>query len=89
MPRRRVAPRARPPLRTSPDRVEPRADGEWNVRRLTGAAATKDYRCPGCHQLIRPATPHVLVWPVLKPLLSDEAIDERRHWHTSCWTRRR
>ena len=31
---------------------------EYVVRRVTGSAATKPYRCPGCHQVIRPATPH-------------------------------
>ena len=30
-----------------------------------GAAASglKTYRCPGCDQEIRPATPHVVSWP--------------------------
>ena len=26
------------------------ADGEWVVRRITGSASTKPYRCPGCDQ---------------------------------------
>ena len=43
--------------------------------------------CAGL-QAITPATPHVVVWPVEKPLLSADALDERRHWHTACWTRR-
>ena len=30
---------------------------------MPGAAATKAYRCPGCNQLIPPATPHVVAWP--------------------------
>jgi len=87
-------PRRRPPSRPHRDFAPPHADvqerrggQDWYVRRLTGAAATKTYTCPGCHQPIRPATPHVLVWPVLKPLLADEAIDARRHWHTPCWRR--
>ena len=25
-------------------------DGEWHVRTITGAGATKAYRCPGCEQ---------------------------------------
>ena len=34
------------------------------------------------------ATPHVVVWPVEKALLSKDALEERRHWHTACWERR-
>ncbi|HMA46419.1 MAG TPA: hypothetical protein VKP11_04350 [Frankiaceae bacterium] len=52
----------------------------WVVRPVTGAAATKAYRCPGCQQEIRPATPHVVTWPAGQ-------VDERRHWHTTCWRR--
>ena len=60
--------------------VDARGD-EWVVRRLTGVASTKTYRCPGCNQEIRPATPHVVVWP-------SQAVDMRRHWHTPCWSSR-
>jgi hypothetical protein len=57
------------------------------VRSLTGAASTKPYTCPGCHRTIPMATPHVVVWPVEKALLSADALDERRHWHIACWER--
>lgn len=67
------------------ERVEQRAGTAWNVRDLRGS--DKEYRCPGCHQAVRAGTDHVLVWPVEKSLLSAEAIDERRHWHTACWRR--
>jgi len=56
-------------------------DGEWVVRTLTGAQATKTYRCPGCDQEIRPGMPHIVAW---RP--GDEG--GRRHWHTPCWTAR-
>jgi hypothetical protein len=56
---------------------------DYQVRRITGSASTRPYRCPGCDQLIRPATPHVVVWP----LADDEAAD-RRHWHGPCWRAR-
>ena len=56
---------------------------DYQVRRLTGSASTKPYRCPGCDQLIRPATPHVVAWP-----LDDAEAGDRRHWHTSCWRAR-
>lgn len=65
------------------DAVEEWRGGEWHVRRLTGSAATKAYRCPGCDQEIRPATPHVVVWP-----LYDLEAGDRRHWHAQCWKAR-
>jgi hypothetical protein len=61
-------------------RHESGPDGDWWVRSVTGAAATKSYRCPGCDHEIKPATPHVVAWP-------DDSAD-RRHWHTPCWTAR-
>ena len=35
-----------------------------------------------------PGTPHVVAWPDTPGLLSQSAVEERRHWHTSCWQRR-
>lgn len=58
------------------------------VRPMSGTSA-KVYTCPSCHRPIAAGTPHVLVWPAVKPLLSEAAIDERRHWHTACWGRGR
>jgi hypothetical protein len=63
------------------ERVESWPDGDFVVRRITGAAATKAYRCPGCDHEIRPATPHVVAWP-------DGDLDDRRHWHHTCWRSR-
>ena len=70
------------------DLVERYGGEEYVVRRVTGSAATKPYRCPGCSQLIRPATPHTVAWPVIPLSFTGEGIDERRHWHTPCWTAR-
>ncbi len=64
--------------------TESHPDGEWHVRKLTGSASTKTYRCPGCDHEIRPATPHVVAWPADIP----QGAEERRHWHTPCWTHR-
>ena len=50
------------------------------VRHVSGASG-KAYRCPGCDQEVRPATPHVVAWPEGQP-------DDRRHWHTACWAAR-
>ena len=58
-------------------------DGEdWSARPVTGAASTKAYRCPGCDHLIPPGTAHTVAWP-------SGRTDNRRHWHTPCWARRR
>lgn len=71
------------PLRTDADAVtESAPDGDWVVRPITASAAVKTYRCPGCDHEIRPAVPHVVAWRV-----GDE--DDRRHWHTPCWTQSR
>ncbi|MET0952810.1 MAG: hypothetical protein ABWX57_05960 [Aeromicrobium sp.] len=87
MPRRRVARPVPAPLRSPPEQHEHKADGEWVVRTTRGSS-TKDYRCPGCAQLIARGRAHVVAWPVEKALLSEAAIDDRRHWHTACWARK-
>lgn len=66
-----------------------KADGRWLFRAITGAAATKDYRCPGCQQVISPGTPHIVAWPDQPSLSAATGVEERRHWHTACWERRR
>jgi hypothetical protein len=72
----------------SEERVERYGGQEYVVRRVTGSAATKPYRCPGCRQVIRPATPHTVAWPVVPSMFADDGLDERRHWHTACWSAR-
>lgn len=76
---------ARRPSLGGYEEIESLPDGDWVVRRLTGSSATKAYRCPGCQQLIAPATPHLVTWPVEGETLSGGGADERRHWHTGCW----
>ena len=63
------------------ERVEQYDGEDYVVRSVTGAAARRPYTCPGCHQQIRPATPHVVAWP-------EGRADDRRHWHTACWSAR-
>ncbi|HEY4703042.1 MAG TPA: ATP/GTP-binding protein [Streptosporangiaceae bacterium] len=78
--------RARPttaPWPLGPERPESWPDGDWVVRQIPGAAATKEYRCPGCDQEILPGTPHVVAWPAEAP-----GAEMRRHWHRTCWERR-
>jgi hypothetical protein len=64
-------------------RVESGPDGDWLVRSVTGAAATKTYRCPGCDQEIARGTAHLVVWPE-----GASGEEHRRHWHTPCWKAR-
>ena len=65
-------------------RIEEGPDGfDYEVMPIPGARAVKTYRCPGCDHEIRPGTPHVAVWR------ADEGGEDRRHWHTPCWTKRR
>jgi hypothetical protein len=71
-----------PTLNPSNQSFEEDENGLWIVRKLTGSAANKPYRCPGCDQLIPMATPHTVAW-------RDGEEDLRRHWHTICWSKRK
>lgn len=65
-------------------------DGRFLVRTVPGSRATKTYTCPGCHRQILPGTPHMVTWPA-EPTFgagTTSGLEERRHWHTGCWTRR-
>jgi hypothetical protein len=70
------------PLRTDAlPTIESAPDGDWHVRSISGAAAAKTYRCPGCDQEIPTGVAHVVAWRV-----GEE--DLRRHWHRPCWQAR-
>lgn len=85
-PRRAAADRAGvPPL--GRDQVEQGTDGlDYRVRRIAGARAIKIYRCPGCDHEIAIGVAHVVVWPVSEG--QDRGVEDRRHWHTPCWSNR-
>lgn len=68
-------------------RIELHRGERYVVRPVSGAAATKAYRCPGCDQEIPAGRPHVVAWP-LDGAGGDEAASDRRHWHTPCWNAR-
>ncbi|MGX9792957.1 hypothetical protein [Mycobacterium sp. MMS18-G62] len=88
MPRRRTPPRRQRPLPPLPvsRRIETGPDGyDYEVRPIAAARATKIYRCPGCDHEIRSGTAHLVVWPAD---LGESAAEDRRHWHTPCWTNR-
>ncbi|WP_029136506.1 hypothetical protein [Nakamurella lactea] len=68
-------------------RSEGRADGSrWSVRPVAGS--DKVYRCPGCEQQIQPGVGHVVVWSDDHLFGEEAALDDRRHWHRSCWQAR-
>ncbi|WP_096289551.1 hypothetical protein [Mycobacterium ahvazicum] len=88
MARRRTPPRRQqlPSLSPALRRVEIGPGGDdYEVRPIAAARALKTYRCPGCDHEIRSGTAHLVVWPTDSPL---GGVDERRHWHTPCWTNR-
>jgi hypothetical protein len=61
-------------------------DGDWSVRVVR--SADKAYACPGCRQRVEPGTEHVVVWRNDDWFGHDAAIEDRRHWHSSCWAAR-
>ncbi|AEE46906.1 hypothetical protein [Cellulomonas fimi] len=65
-------------------RSESAPDGEWVVQHVRGS--DREYRCPGCDQLVAPGTAHVVAWR--SDTLLGEAVEGRRHWHASCWQAR-
>jgi hypothetical protein len=83
MPRKNRRPADQAPVRNAPsaERRDEWRGEQYMVRSLVGA--DKEYRCPGCDQLIRRGTPHVVTWPA-----RDTEATDRRHWHTSCWAAR-
>ncbi|WP_407686061.1 hypothetical protein [Mycobacterium sp. HUMS_1102779] len=88
MTRRRTPPRryGPPPLSSVSRRVEAGPDGyDYEVHPVAAERAVKIYRCPGCDHEIRSGTAHVVVWLVEGP---DSGIEDRRHWHTPCWSNR-
>lgn len=58
---------------------------EFTVRRVRGG--NKAYTCPGCHRTIAPGAAHVVAWSNESLFGPDRGLEERRHWHTSCWDR--
>ena len=59
---------------------------DFTVRYLRGG--DKPYTCPGCHRVIPAGTAHVVAWTNESLFGADRGLEERRHWHTSCWERR-
>jgi hypothetical protein len=65
--------------------VEVRYAGQsWAVRQVRPNDSGRDYLCPGCQQQVSAATAHTVVWPAA----SMQEVENRRHWHTVCWSAR-
>lgn len=62
-----------------------RRDGDYYVRYISGAAAAKEYSCPGCGLSIDAGTAHIVAWRADSILGDEYAASERRHWHSHCW----
>ncbi|MBM9433475.1 hypothetical protein [Flaviflexus equikiangi] len=58
----------------------------FQVRSIPSGA--KEYRCPGCQQIIRIGTPHVVAWTEDTLWGPEVGIENRRHWHSACWRAR-
>ncbi|MDO5628931.1 MAG: hypothetical protein Q4G43_11480 [Mobilicoccus sp.] len=80
--RRRREERGLDPALVTRQTRETHAGVPWIVRRVTGRDPDRRYRCPGCQQMFVGTLAHVLAWP------EHGGIDERRHWHGSCWRAR-
>lgn len=78
------------PLGSGHATAETKADGRWVVRSIAGDRALKPYVCPGCHGTIAVGLAHVVVWPSEPAgLVWTSPVEQRRHWHTGCWRRKR
>ena len=60
--------------------------GDWTVQRVAGS--DREYRCPGCDQLIARGTAHVVAWAADGLFGAEAALADRRHWHVACWAAR-
>jgi len=66
--------------------VEDGPDGSWTVQRVS--SSEKSYSCPGCRQEIGPGTAHVVAFASDSIFGADAALEDRRHWHSACWSAR-
>lgn len=65
-----------------------RRDGAWVVQAVGAGRSVKEYTCPGCQQRVLAGSAHVVVWPHQPRVGTASAVEDRRHWHTACWSRR-
>jgi hypothetical protein len=72
-------------LRTGFKRRESKRGETYLVQPITESGAKKEYRCPGCSLAITVGTAHVVAWQEHSLMGPDQAVADRRHWHTHCW----
>lgn len=77
------------PLRLAGEASASKSDGRWITRPVRAENALKTYTCPECQRPIPPGTAHLVAWPHTPPIGSLSGLDHRRHYHRSCWERRR
>ena len=68
-------------------KIETGPDGSWVTQVFSGASTKKDYRCPGCDQIIAPGVTHIVTWEYSGGSMDDH-VESRRHWHKACWANR-
>lgn len=66
-------------------RSQTRLGCEYRVQRV--AVGLKQYTCPSCHGIIAVGSSHVVAWRTDTFTTAENQLQERRHWHTSCWQR--
>ncbi len=88
---KRVSKHTRPPRPLTTGafaRLDVKTDGEWMVQAMNADSAVKAYTCPGCNRRITVGAAHLVTWPREASLWVAAPVDERRHWHSACWSRR-
>lgn len=74
-----------PPVERAPAITEVAFAGqEWAVRQVRGNDSGRTFVCPGCQQDLPARLPHTVAWPAA----SMAGLENRRHWHTTCWNAR-
>ncbi|MDR1448172.1 MAG: hypothetical protein LBI63_04330 [Candidatus Ancillula sp.] len=63
--------------------VETKRGVQYQVSRTIRGRS--NYKCPSCNNIILSGKSSVTVIEVNHFFGSDAALDDRRHWHDSCW----
>ncbi|WP_238335743.1 hypothetical protein [Serinicoccus kebangsaanensis] len=56
----------------------------WSVRTVRPNDSGRRYVCPGCQQQVGADVAHTVAWPTE----GMQQAENRRHWHTVCWSAR-
>ena len=72
-------------LKTGFRRRETKRGETYVVQPISAQRAVKEYRCPGCQLIVPVGVAHVVAWQEDSVLGAEQAVADRRHWHTHCW----